>query len=757
MAALDYESIDAREAFLDEQCGDDSALRRRLKELLRAHDAPDDVLDRSAMERLPADAEHESLDFLSPASDPDALGMLGHYRVMQVLGRGGMGVVLRALDEKLHRQVAIKVLSPLLAASSNARQRFNREARAAAAVTHENIVAIHAIEDAGPVSYIVMNYVDGQTLQEKIDNTGPLSPLHLARIALQITDGLHAAHRQGLIHRDIKPSNILLENCTERVKITDFGLARAVDDASVTKSGIVAGTPAYMSPEQANGERVDHRSDLFSLGSVIYAMGTGQVPFRAESSLATLKRVCEESLVPLHEVNRDIPEWLAAIAERLMHKNPADRYQSASEVAEALAEGLSYLQGLGPVPKSSTTTRSKVGRRVVLTGGIVAVAGGIAAWRGGWLSPAMSDTYAALPVPTSEELARRESIADALRPSDLPAQVLDLARIGSPPVVPNQLVSVLTDERGQIPAGSQVFGVAITNDGKYVACSGWRDHTIRVWDMATRNVRHTFSGIHPHAYAVAFSPDGSALAGSDLNGGVRVWNLKTGAMQSSLQHKTIAYQVAFSPDGRFLATAGWDLPLTIWDWAKGTVVHKMELPRTFISAVAISPDGKHVAGGAHDGTAGIWDLKTGQLVVTLRHNGHETRWIGFHPNGRQLAVACAHRGTTQPARVWDLPTRSLRHELETAVDGVVSGAWRQDGQVLFLADATSGVVRAWDLSGQEPRSRHLTIVRPMPWLGAIALTPEGRHLVAGEPTGPILVFRLAERGQVFNVVDASKS
>src|SRR5262249_40967530 len=276
------------------------------------------------------------LDFLAPPSRAGSLGRLGHYEVREVVGRGGMGVVLRAFDEKLHRVVAIKALLPELANTGSARQRFVREARAAAAVTHDHVIDVHAVEDAGPVPYLVMQFIDGLTLQEKLDRTGPLPPKEVLRIGLQVAAGLAAAHAQGLVHRDVKPANILLENGVERVKITDFGLARTVDDASLTQSGFVAGTPPYMSPEQANGAKIDPRSDLFSLGSVLYTLCAGHAPFRAETPMAVLRRVCEDTPRPLREVNPDIPDWLAALITRLHAKDPAGRFQSAAEVADLL-------------------------------------------------------------------------------------------------------------------------------------------------------------------------------------------------------------------------------------------------------------------------------------------------------------------------------------------------------------------------------------------------------------------------------------
>ena len=189
-----------------------------------------------------------------------------------------------------------------------------------------------------------MECIDGISLQDKIDKVGTLGVKEILRIGMQIAEGLAAAHKQGLVHRDIKPANILLENGVERVKITDFGLARAVDDASVTQSGTVAGTPMYMSPEQAEGLAIDHRSDLFSLGTVLYVMCTGHPPFRASGTHAVLKRVIDASPRPIREVNNEIPDWLADIIAKLHAKKPADRFQTAKEVAEVLGQHLADVQ-----------------------------------------------------------------------------------------------------------------------------------------------------------------------------------------------------------------------------------------------------------------------------------------------------------------------------------------------------------------------------------------------------------------------------
>ena len=284
-----------------------------------------------------------TLDFLDPTDEPGQLGRLGPYHVLEVIGRGGMGVVFRAFDPKLERFVAIKVMAPQLAAQESARKRFLREARAAAQITHEHVITIHVVDESRGLPYIVMQYVAGGSLEERLAREGPLPLAELLRIGIQTASGLAAAHARGLVHRDVKPANILLEDGL-KVKLTDFGLARAVDDGSLSQSGLIAGTPQYMAPEQARGEAVDHRADLFSLGSLLYAAGTGQPPFPEGNPLAVLRRVSDETPPAVNEVNPALPRWLAAIVTKLQAKDPAARFQSAMEIAVLLERHLRQLQ-----------------------------------------------------------------------------------------------------------------------------------------------------------------------------------------------------------------------------------------------------------------------------------------------------------------------------------------------------------------------------------------------------------------------------
>jgi serine/threonine-protein kinase len=227
-----------------------------------------------------------------------------------------------------------------------------------------------------------MPYTPGDTLQKRLDDRGPLHLTEILRIGMQIAAGLAAAHAQGLVHRDIKPGNILLDSGVERVTITDFGLARAADDASLTRSGVIAGTPQYMSPEQARGNPLDGRSDLFSLGSVLYAMCTGRPPFRAETALAVLRRICDERPRPIRDLNTEIPDWLEEIVGKLHAKQPSERFQSAREVAELLKQCLAHVQhptAVPPPPRLSrpSATGQWLPRRLIALVSIAALLGAV--------------------------------------------------------------------------------------------------------------------------------------------------------------------------------------------------------------------------------------------------------------------------------------------------------------------------------------------------------------------------------------------
>jgi hypothetical protein len=295
---------------------------------------------------LPVDSTQEVYDFLLPPEGPGELGRLGPYRVLKVLGVGGMGVVFEAEDLWLRRLVALKVMRSAMLLSGSARRRFLREAQASAGIESEHIVTILQVGEDRGVPYLAMQLLQGQTLEERLKCEAKLPLADVLHIVREIAAGLAAAHERGLIHRDIKPANIWLETIPAaaaatgpryRVKILDFGLARAFGpDAHLTQSGIIVGTPAYMAPEQAQGGTIDPRTDLFSLGCVLYRLCTGRVPFQGANTLATLRALELEQPKPPHLLNPAVPLALSSLIMKLLAKRRHDRFASAQALMEAL-------------------------------------------------------------------------------------------------------------------------------------------------------------------------------------------------------------------------------------------------------------------------------------------------------------------------------------------------------------------------------------------------------------------------------------
>jgi serine/threonine protein kinase len=321
-----------------------------------------------------APADRGLYDFLAPPQAADELGRLGSYRVLKVLGAGGMGVVFKAEDPMLQRPVALKAMLPILAVSATARERFLREARSAASIKHDHIVHIYQVGEDRGVPYLAMEFLEGEPLDERLKGSEPLSLAEVLRIGREIADGLEAAHLRGLVHRDIKPANIWLETRSDgrgtrdsslapRVKILDFGLARAAGGEShLTQTGAIVGTPAYMAPEQAQGKLLDHRCDLFSLGCVIYRMCTGAAPFKGSDTISTLMAVASHTPQAPQQLRPELPRRLSDLVMALLAKDPAARPATARDVADALAALAQPLTTSPPRAKPVVATAIKSAR-----------------------------------------------------------------------------------------------------------------------------------------------------------------------------------------------------------------------------------------------------------------------------------------------------------------------------------------------------------------------------------------------------------
>ncbi len=303
--------------------------------------------------------------FLTPAQEPDEMGRLGPYRVLSLLGAGSMGIVFRAEDSRLKRPVALKVMRPNYATKEEYRKRFIREGQATAKLDHPHVVPIYGVDECEGAPYLAMKLLEGESLEERLKARGSFLPLpEVLRIGEEVADALAAAHAQGLIHRDVKPTNIWLEAGDGRVKLIDFGLARILDDdLRLTGTGYVVGTPSYMAPEQANGEEIDHRSDLFSLGCVLYRASTGMPPFPGQFAVDVVAAVRTLDPKPPRGLDPTLPPSFSDLVMALLSKDPARRPQSAAEVRDALRDLRAAFGGARSGPRSSpnvsTRPRSK--------------------------------------------------------------------------------------------------------------------------------------------------------------------------------------------------------------------------------------------------------------------------------------------------------------------------------------------------------------------------------------------------------------
>lgn len=662
--ALEQETDSARRDFLQSACAENPAERNRVESLLAAHNraggflqSPPALVDLSEFPppedgftlrgdgpgsahptRVDGvgdgtgDTLADTLSFLDPPSRPDDLGEFAGYCITELVGRGGAGIVLKAFDRALNRTVALKVLAPELASQPRARQRFLREARAAAAVKHKHVVAIHAIDEAAVLPFLVMEFIPGDTLHSLLERQQRLLPDEILRISRQIVAGLAEAHAQRLVHRDIKPANILIEESTGDVKLTDFGLARAVDDVQITQEGMITGTPQFMSPEQATGAPVDHRSDLFSLGSVLYALCAGHPPFRADSTVALLRQICDDTPASVSKQRPDLDPRLTSLIDDLLAKSPDARPQSAAVVLDRLNAAVE------PAESSSAQTRS-TSRQGVLIGAAVlfAMLIALAVWQP-WTSPKQE---------TGNPQANINSnTAAGTGPVSVPKKQTPEERRKRNELFFEEDVEPLTEiRRMTVPVTDfrkrQLNGLAVSADGiqVYASCT---DGVVYCWDARNGKLIRRFRGPGPAASRIALSPDGTRLAGCYADSKVRIWNAENGRIERTLPFNLRVRHLAFSPDGTevVIALAGLRAPrkpgagsrwpkfvrpgrLEIWSVATGRKLRVCEQPPmpTSFGAVDWSPDGKYIAAGSLLGHVQLYDASGAKFLKQLTASG----------------------------------------------------------------------------------------------------------------------------------------
>ncbi len=701
-----------RDSYLDRACGDDASLRQRIEEQLQTHIAANERtdpeidlvsgLDLPVSVRFPSESavntslpgrQPRSVEFpyLEPSDDPAALGRLGPYEILEVLGRGGMGVVFRAYDANLKRFIAIKVLTPDRCQNDSAVHRFYREAQAVSSIQQENVVRIlHIVADHEP-PYFVMPYIEGRSLQQVLNEQGPFGVAEIVRIGREMAAGLAAAHTCGVVHRDIKPANLLLCAGDDQVVITDFGLARGLDDVTLTSPGMVAGTPLYMSPEQARGQPLDGRSDLFSLGSVLYALCTGKPPFFAESPAAVLRCVCDETPAPIRTINPQIPDWLEDIVLRLLQKDPQRRFRSAAALAELLGKYQTELEQ-APSPQEVRRLACHVPQQpppLALLARMLVVLMLI-------LLPMMALAFFEWPTEPSlsanqPDAERRragwessrghkfdhECPADQLAWSQIPLPLRE--RLGGDPTnaATNEafpgVVAILGDPVAR-PFGS--FNAAVYLPTGAEAILGTTNGMLLRVDTRTGGLLGDPIQAHEEQVrALAFHahPDGLRLASGGFDQMVRIWNTTNQRLVHEIHACGRVHGLAFSGDGkRLIGLVSRDRPptaseLRVWDSETGVEIHQSTVGAGLPHALAHHPARKLLAVGTMDGTIHLLAEDGLRSIHDLKGHTHTILGLAFSPDGRRLYSG----GQDRTIRTWD--TEKYREvSIIQAPEGVIS-------------------------------------------------------------------------------------
>lgn len=674
------------------------------------------------------------------------------YEIRGELGRGGMGVVLEAYDPQLQRSIAIKVLQAERFAGAEAAERFLAEARAAAAVEHDHITPVYAIEMLAGAPCIVMPLLRGQSLQQRLATThGPLPTAEVLQIGIETAAGLAAAHARGLVHRDIKPANLWLEAPQERVKILDFGLALVRSDAAA-EVGEIAGTPGFLAPEQAQGKTVDARTDLFSLGCVLYLAATSRAAFSGPPKLRTLWTVLSEPPPLAGSINREIPAKLSALIARLLARRPEDRPASADAVRDEL-------QAIARRPQE--LLRQKTRRRWLAA--LIAVAACSALAVGLWAAATMQTVLAPVDVTLRGDPATlrvilehegREIAADLagarklelapgdyfLRPVQAEAgRTLVPARFTVLPETPLTVHVAHVGEIARHETHSQpVSGVAILGDSETVRVfSVSLDRTLVAWD-GSETGSPKFFDVPQATRCLAVGPNGSELAFAGGNkfppAELSVQRRRTADLEPQgsplAGHTRVVTAVAYAPNGNVFASAAAD-GVFLWDLAAESRQHLPESADRPFAALTFSADGKRVLAATEDGALLLWDVASTRLLKTLVVGNGQLHAIA------SLADSFVIGGADGVVRSWDQVTFEARtlYEHSAAVRSLATSA---DGRLLLSGDSDGGI-RVYSL----PSGRALAeLTGHHGPVEALAVTADGRQAVSGGADRSVRRWRL---------------
>jgi len=671
------------------------------------------------------------------SSNPETLvreALSPEYDVRKELGRGGMAIVYKAVQESLGRDVALKVLPQGMTHDPKTLKRFHREAQSAAQLNHPHIVTIFDEGELNGVHYMAMEYLEGRDLHTIVQEKGPLPPDQAVRLLTPVAEALGYAHQRETVHRDVKSSNVMVTDVGRPV-LMDFGIAYAGSDARLTQTGTVLGTPEYMSPEQARGNQVDARGDLYSLGVVLYEAVTGELPHTGGHPMSVVYKVLHESYTPPRQHNDEIPEWLEQIVAKLLKKDPDERYQTGETTAEALRSQDPGEPVDVPAPASGDGAADADGSVAVNSGGQSSN------------EPAQTQVYrpdeadGPDPAAVSETATATEEATEdpAAQEAPEPASEDSPAENTSPEAEPEEAIA--TDGSGDNPQRQRlhivrtlegnadwVNAVAFSPDGQY-ALSGAPNHSIRLWEVVTGREIQTFSGLTEQPISVALSPDGERLVSETSDGVVQLWDVDNGQALRTFEDRSEAVLGAtFSPDGEYvLSGGGASGTLHLWDTDTGELVRRFDENDEAIFSVAFSPDGEYVlSGSGQSGTLKLWDTETGAVVRTLDEGDWDSTYVfsvAFSPDS-QYALSGSDDMT---ARLWDVESGRLLRTFEGHSGLVIAVAFSPDGQYV-LSGSSDMTVQLWKV---EDGTLGYVFDGDAEGVNAIAFSPDGRYVLSG--------------------------
>jgi WD40 repeat protein len=679
----------------------------------------------------------------------DVAAALGPFRILREVSRGGMGVVYEAVQEPLGRRVALKVLPPEYARRPGFRERFQREAAAAARLHHTNIVPVFASGECEGTLYFAMQFIDGRTATEwRAPPAGRAR--EVARLGLQAAEALAYAHEHGVLHRDVKPANLLLDG-QGTLWVADFGLAKAQGADDLTGSGELLGTLRYLAPERFAG-RCDARSDVYALGVSLYEMLADRPAFDERDRLNLVRQI-GGGVGPLRRAAPWVPADLETVIHKALAVEPAGRYVTARELAEDLRRFLAdepvRARRLGPVGRLRRWARRRPAVAVLLLlVALVSAAGmGGILWAYGQARQAESTSREEAENARQEKRRADGKAAEALQKEKealWQAHLAQLGRIDALLLAGDHTGALLVLDRLRPEYRGWEYGylrrraegtpltlrghagavrcVCFSPDGTRIA-SAAADEAVKVWDAATGAELATLRGHAGQVICVCFSPDGTRLASAAADQTVKVWDAATGAEVTTLRgHTNVVSSVRYSPDGTRLASASVDKTVKVWDSRSGAALATLRGHTAGVAAVAFSPDGTRLASASVDKTVKVWETRGGTELRTLRAHASSVGAVVYSPDGSRLASA-SH---DQTVKVWDAQSGTEVATLGSHTSAVYSVCYSPDGTRLASASADK-TIKVWDArSGAELA----TLRGHTHFVTSVVYSPEGARLAS---------------------------